>query len=58
MQETQGETKVNTLVEKREFCSQVQGPSKLPCKKKQVLREDGVLHSIQAEAGDQPCQES
>ena len=31
--------------EKRIF-SQVGGPSELPHKKKQVLREDGVLHSI------------
>ena len=43
--------------EKRIF-SQVEGPSELPRNKKQVLREDGVLQSILAEAGNQPCRES
>ena len=49
---------MNTLVEKREFFSQVEGPFELPRTKKQVLREGGVLHSILVEAGNQPCQES
>lgn len=58
MQKTWGVGKVDKVnAEKRAF-SQIGDPSELPCKKKQVLREDEVLFFSLAKAGNQPCQDS